>query len=99
MKNVQKGLLFLFIIFLFPILFVEDQAFSDEKDKLPGPQLVTDAWMFIAAYSRGPRPGLLLLQGLPGSPGSAPRSSGRRGGRDARELPSHAVALGPWHSG
>jgi len=69
MKKVQKGILFSLIIFLLPILFVEDQAFSDEKDKLPGPQLVTDAWMFIAAYKADPAAlKALLPEGLEPNP-------------------------------
>lgn len=58
-------LLFLSISFT----FLNNQAIAGAEKSLPGPQLVTDAWMFIAAYKADPKElKKLLPPGLEPSP-------------------------------
>lgn len=68
MRKVTKR----FIISLFFVVLVLSPLainISASADDLPGPQLVTDAWMFIAAYKADPETlKALLPEGLEPSP-------------------------------
>lgn len=44
----------LFIIIALTLSFTYNPAYADNHEQLPGPQLVTNAWMFMAGFKADP---------------------------------------------
>ncbi|MGI9534106.1 MAG: acetoacetate decarboxylase family protein [Thermodesulfobacteriota bacterium] len=71
MKKLLTSLIFLFLIAASIHQFSSD-AVAETENNLPAPQLVTDAWMFIAAFKANPK---ALKELLP--PGLEPNPEGQ----------------------